>query len=68
MREKDTVGYWRQHCKCVRRKVAKLEVQNKAMYEALKACNVYMTEKGISHEYPIMKNMRVALALVKEEE
>jgi hypothetical protein len=32
------------------------------MYEALKACNTYMTEKGISHEYPIMVNMRKALA------
>ena len=35
MHEKDTVAYWRNHCKEARRKVVRLEKRNKETYKAL---------------------------------
>lgn len=35
---------------------------SKYLYKALKSAEQYMTEKGVSHEYPVMINARKALA------
>ena len=34
----------------------------KRAFDALRECERYMTEKGVSHEYPVMKNARAALS------
>lgn len=38
------------------------EAQVRGLREACEAAERYMTEKGVSHEYPVMRNLRAALA------
>ena len=37
------------------------------MYAALENCERYLVEKGCSHEYPVLKGLRAALAKARGE-
>lgn len=39
----------------------RLQDENEKLREVLTGCEFYMTEKGVSHEYPVMINARKAL-------
>lgn len=45
--------------------IARLESQRDQLIEQLKKCERYMTERGVSHEYPIMINTRAMISEIE---